>query len=312
MKPRSQNSVEQAGGLGNALTGGGSRSPIRYRVAWQPLRPVEGQPTRFGLFTQDAAIAAPVYKEEPEMVLASVGLRHDAVGGNVILPDSQRVLPSQLWDVRLGMIYLRNYEDGWTTGAVLNVGSSGDRPFAGSRDMNVGAIGFVRIPHLESNAITLALIYMPLSEIPYPIPAVTYYWQPTERFSMNLGVPLSMNWRPTDDWSFEFSYMVLRTVHAKASYRVAEKWRAYAAYDWSNVSWQLHDRSDARERLWFYEQKATVGLLREVGQHLVVDFSVGYSFDRYLFTGRQYADSLHDRVNFADAPTLGFQAGMRW
>ncbi|MBX9681601.1 MAG: hypothetical protein K2X38_22830 [Gemmataceae bacterium] len=307
-----QPSSKDFSGLAGALIGGGARPPVRYRIAWQPLREVEGQPAEFGLVTQDAAVVAPIWKGNSDTVLLSLGLRHDVVGGNVILPDSKRPLPDELWDARIGLIYLHKCDNGWTSGAILNVGSAGDRPFAATRDMNVGAIGFVRVPHLESNAWIFALIYQPMSELPYPIPAVTYSWQPSERLSMNLGVPLTLTYRPNDDWTFDFSYMVLRTIHAKASYRFAERWRIYAAYDWSNVSWQLNNRTDARERLFLYDQKVTAGVIRELGDHLLLDLSVGYLFDRYLFTGRQYADSRHDRVNVADGPMLGFQAGLRW
>ena len=58
-------------------------------------------------------------------------------------------------------------------------------------------------------------MYSPTSELPFPIPGVAYVWQPADNFRMNIGVPFMVMYRPVDDLTLDFSYMLVRTVHAR-------------------------------------------------------------------------------------------------
>ena len=94
----------------------------------------------------------------------------------------------------------------------------------------------LRIPQGEHNAWLFTLSYSPMGELNFPVPGVAFSWNPSPEFHANIGLPLMVMWRPTDDWQFQASYMLLRTIHVKAQYRLTGSLRAFAAYDWSNES----------------------------------------------------------------------------
>lgn len=301
-----------AGGGMMGMGGGGGKSPARYGIMWQPDVAVEGQATNFGLLQHDLRLMAPVWMSDPHIVTATGSARLDLINTDAVLPDSGRAFPSELWNISLGLNYIRRYDNGRTGGVNLNIGSSSDQPFGAARDINFGAVAFLRIPHRERNAWNLVLAYAPLSQIAFPIPMASYHWQPSDAFSMNIGLPLQMTYRPTDQWTFALSYMLLTTVHAQATYQFNEQWRTYGTFDWQNQSWFLDDRPDAQERLFSYDKRFSVGLQGTVMKHLAVDLSTGYLFDRFYFTGKNYGDKNHDRIDIGAGLFISAQAGLVW
>ena len=59
-----------------------------------------------------------------------------------------------------------------------------------------------------------------MGELNFPVPGVAFSWNPSPQFHANIGLPLMVMWRPTDDWQFQASYMLIRTIHIKAQYRL--------------------------------------------------------------------------------------------
>ena len=83
--------------------------------------------------------------------------------------------------------------------------------------MNVGINAMLRIPQGEHNAWLFTLTYSPTGELNFPVPGVAFSWNPSPQFHANIGLPLMVMWRPTDDWQFQASYMLIRTIHVKRS-----------------------------------------------------------------------------------------------
>ena len=69
-----------------------------------------------------------------------------------------------------------------------------------------------------------------------------------------------VTWRPTDDWQFQASYMLIHTIHLKAHYRFTDRLSAFAAYDWSNEAYILLDRPEENDRFFIYDQRVSMGL----------------------------------------------------
>ena len=104
-----------------------------------------------------------------------------------------------------------------------------------------------------------------------------------------------MTWRPTEDWQFQASYMLIRTIHVKAQYRFAEHLSAFAAYDWSNEAYMLLDRPEENDRFFIYDQRVSMGLQAALFRHWTARCAAGYVFDRYLFEGTSFCSSGTDR-----------------
>ncbi len=126
--------------------------------------------------------------------------------------------------------------------------------------MNIGMNAMLRIPQGDHNAWLFTLSYSPMGELAFPVPGVAFSWNPTPQFHANIGLPFMVMWRPTDDWQFQASYMLLRTVHVKAQYRITDRLRAFAAYDWANESYILLDSPEMNDRFFIYDQRASLGL----------------------------------------------------
>jgi hypothetical protein len=282
-----------------------------YRVTWLPDESVSGQPTHFGVVEQDASLRFPLWQTDCDELSGNVHVRAQIIHTGAVLPNTDQPFPDQLWDVRFGGSYRHQFENGWIAGASVNVGSASNEPFHSVNELTTGVSAFLRVPSGEHNAWLFSLSYSPTGELSFPIPGVAYVWVPSDDFRMNVGLPFMVWYRPTEDVTLEASYMLLTTIHARATYRLCQPVRVYAGFDWSNESWYLVPRPDDKDRLFYYEQRLSVGAQAHLG-HALLDVSTGYVFNRFYFEGHNYNDRHFNRVDVGDAPLLSLQAQLRW
>jgi len=176
-----------------------------------------------------------------------------------------------------------------------------------------GWFAFLRVPPGEHNAWLFSLSYSPTGELPIPIPGVAYVWQPSDDFRANIGLPLVVWWRPMDDLTVDLSYMLLTTVHAKATYHLCRPIRLYVAYAWENEAYLLADRPDSNDRFYNVDQRLTAGAKINFSPQTSLDLSSGYVFDRHFFEGKSITSGTHfDRVDIGPGPYLALQFQVRW
>jgi hypothetical protein len=283
-----------------------------YRITWLPDESVRGQPAHFGLVEHDASAKFPIWQSDCDELSGTVRLRAQTIDTGAILPDTGQTFPDELWDVRFGAAYRHLFDNGWTAGGGFNFGSASNKPFHSVNELTVGLNTFLRIPSGEHNAWLFSLSYSPTGELSFPIPGVAYMWVPSDQLRMNIGLPFMVAYRPTEDLSFDFSYMLLTTIHARATYRVCPAVSAYLGFDWTNESWYIVPRPDDKDRLFYYEKRLSVGALTHLGHAFLLDVSTGWVFDRFYFEGHNYNDRHFNRVDVSDAPLLSFQAQLRW
>jgi hypothetical protein len=284
-----------------------------YRITGYPQEPVQGQPTSLGYLQQDLAVGRPVWQDCANEWLATVHVRGEIFHTGAILPDTRQPFPSDLWNIRVGSSYRHLFDNGWIAGGSLNVGSASDKPFHSIDEMTLGASGFLRIPQGEHNAWLFTLSYSPTSELNIPIPGVAYFYAPSEWFQATIGIPFAMvNYRPTEDLSFQVSYMLVRTVHARATYRLAPRLRLYAAFDWGNESYFLAARPDERDRFFYYDTQVSAGVQWWLAKQVSLDLSGGYVFDRFYFEGHNYNDRNFNRVDVGDGPFASLRVGVHF
>jgi hypothetical protein len=274
-----------------------------YRVTWFPTERVPNEPpTKLGYVQQDFAVGFPLWQDDANELSATAHVRNESFTTHAILPDTGQAFPSELWNVRLGATYRHLFENGWIAGGGVSVGSASDRPFASINEMTAGVNAFLRIPQGDHNAWLFTLAYSPTAELAFPVPGVAYVWQPSDQFRMNVGLPFQVWYRPIDNLTIDLSYMLLRTVHARAAYRIWGPVRVYGAFDWGNESYFLADRSDNRDRFFYYDKRLTGGIEARLGRYVSLDLSAGYVFDRFYFEGHSYSDLEQNRVNVGNGP----------
>jgi hypothetical protein len=293
--------------------GGGPGTPrVDYRVTGFPSSSVIGQGTNLSELRQDFLVSAPLWHDGGDGVTARVRVRNELFDTNAILPDTLRRFPSELWSINFGLDYAHRFDNGWVVGVGGSFGSASNEPFHSIDEMTAGFHTFLRIPQGEHNAFLFTLNYSVTGELNIPIPGVAYIWQPNESFRANIGLPFQIMYRPIDDLTLDFSYMLLTNIHARATYRLAPCWRIYTGYDWENESYFLTDRPDVKDRFFSYDQRVTTGLVWEPRHNLSVELSGGFIFDRYYFQGMHSSDQHTDRIDLADGGFVSLRALLRW
>lgn len=261
-------------------------TPFSCQVLWFPSVGVQGQSGKnFEMVAEDVSLAYPVFVSPQNSWLATANVRYRWINTDAILPDTHQRYPDELWDVHIGLKYQRQLGDGWVTGGGITFGSASDHPFASIHEMDIGGTMMLKVPHGDRDTWTFAVMYMPTSEFNFPIPAISYNYNPSEQFQMDIGIPTRITYRPTEQWQLEAMYVPIRTVHVKSTYHLTERLSVIAAYDWANESYQLHDRVDDSDRFYLYDQRVSLGLQMEVAPKITASVAGGYSFDRYSYEG---------------------------
>ncbi len=294
---------------------GGGIHPIdsvRYSTIWFPSVPVSGQATNFEMIGQDLSFTHPLWTGPQNALSLSGGVRNELIDTGAILPGTGQPIPADLWNIHLGLRYAQQLDNGWLWSGGVSVGSASDHPFATIREMDVGANVLLRVPEGENNAWLFSLMYSPTSELNFPVPGVAFSYNPSPQFHANIGLPFQLTWRPTDEWQFQASYMLIHTIHVKARYRITDWLGTFAAYDWSNETYSLLDRPEEDDRFFIYDQRLSMGLEAKPFHHWTASLSAGYVFDRYLFEGTSFASSGANQVNLGAGPFTALSLGTRF
>jgi hypothetical protein len=313
-------------GAGGGFNGAGGLVPsVGYQATWLPSQSAGNGTAHLGMVRQDFFLNEPLYTDGQNFLIGRIGVREERFQTNVILPDSQQPFPNELWNIHFGLTGLHRFDNGWSAGGGVSFGSASDKPFDTINTLNVGLNAFLRIPVHEHDAWLLTLGYSPLGQLSFPVPGVAYSWNPSPQFSANIGLPARVVYRPTDQWVLEASYMLLTTVHARATYLPhGPDWtkgmRIYGAFDWSNESYYLSEpfpgnpdqSSSSFQRFFYYEKRLSAGVYFPVNKHLGFDLSTGYAFDRYYLRGKAFGNNGLDHVDVGDGPFLSGQARLRW
>jgi hypothetical protein len=300
------------GGMGGFRGGMNPTDSVRYSVLWFPSVPVQGQATDLQMVSENLSFTHPLWKDSLNALSLTGGVRNQLFDTSAILPETGQLLPEELWGVNLGLRYSRQLDDGWITGGGVSFGSASDHPFSDRHQDNVGMNAMLRIPQGEHNAWLFTLSYAPMGELNFPVPGVAFSWNPSPEFHANIGLPLMVMWRPTEDWQFQASYMLIRTFHLKAQYRLMDNLRAFAAYDWSNESYSLLDSPDVNDRFFIYDQRVSLGLQTPLWARWTASVSSGLVFDRYMFEGTSSNSSSSDRVDLGTGPFAALNIGARF
>jgi hypothetical protein len=265
-----------------------------------------------GFVSQSLSASVPIYVDGGDFVTARAGVHNQLIQTDATLPGSTTPFPSEFWNVSLGLTGAHRFDNGWTAGLSVSGGSASNRPFESGKDLNANVAAFLRVPSGEANAWTFSLAYSPLGQIAFPIPGVAYFWHPSDTFSANIGLPFQLHWRPTRDLTFDLSYVLLTTVHARASYRLTNALRLYTSFNWINQGFHLDADGNSTNRFFYYEKNLTGGIRWALTPHALFDLSGGYAFDRYYSQGRAIGGGSGDRLDVSSGPFLSGQFGLRW
>lgn len=298
---------------GRGPGGGMGGGPPGFDVTWYPSRSVSNQPGDLGLVRQGLNVGVPLWRDGGDMLMASASVRNTLFQTDALLPDSGRRFPQQLWNLTFSANYMHQFENGWTGMLMAGFGSASDKPFHSINEVTANLGGFVMIPATNGrDRWQLGLMYMSGGPINFPLPMVSYNWNPSDRLRVNIGLPLSVTWRPTDEWEVSASYAPLYNINARLTYTFAPGVQVHGGYEYLNESYFLADRADRQDRFFGFEQRVVGGVRWQVGEALSVELNGGYGFGRYFGQGSNQWGSLRDRVDVAPGPFLAARFGLRF
>ena len=298
--PRSGNPMAALGGLGNAIPGPG------YSVSWNPARPVRNQDADLGIVRQDLSLSAPIWSEGGDRLFATASVKNMHIYSDALLPDTRRRFPKDLWNASLGLAYIHKFDNGWTGGGLISVGSASDKPFNSLREMNLSIAAFLRVPAFDDRDFWLfSLFYSPGGLLNFPIPGIAYQLNYSEQFRITIGIPFAVMWKPAPDWTFNASYIPLTNIRANLDYRYTDDLHFFGAYEFLNEAYFLSDRADRFDRFLSFEQRVFGGLKYTLFEAATLDLHAGYAFGRRFGEGRNQGSTLHDRVDIGAGAFLG-------
>jgi hypothetical protein len=298
--PRSNSRASAFDSLGLGKNGGPG-----YGATWYPTASRGG--TDVSLVRQHLSGGMPVWKDGGDAVMLTLGVKNSLYDTNAIMPESLQPFPEELWNITLGAMFLRKFDNGASGMISINVGSASNQPFHSIDEMTVGFISMLQVPaRNERDKWQYMLIYSPVGNFNFPVPGIAYQWNPSETFQASIGLPFSLKWRPAERWLIELSYLPVLTVNAKATFLWTDDLSLYGGFESFQETYLLANRIDNDDRFVGFEQRLIGGLRWNAWTKCTLDCHAGYAFDRYFGTGQnQIGGSLEDRVDFPSGAFVG-------
>jgi hypothetical protein len=204
---------------------------------------------------------------------------------------------------------------GWMVGGQVKVGSRSDRLFESGHESWVRLIGMVQTPVKRSRSWFFFLYYSNVSStLPeIPIPGLAWSYTPSPKLQLLLGLPMSMvRWRPDRRWSLAASYVVPRTIHFRAGFRVLRQVELFLKGSWAGEAYALADRPDKDHRFYYYRKQVVLGIRFNPSKNIRIELTTGYSFDRFIFEGDGYDDRDRNRLDLENSPVIALTVTIRW
>ena len=288
----------------------GSNAPVSLGVFWAPPTPVVGQQATLSMNAEFARVGAPLMapQEGEPLWLGIAKFARLELDTEAVLPDSGERVPSQLWLVETGVTHIRPQDDGGTLGGTFLFGTASDQPYAAGRDLTLMAVGFWQKPAANGrDDWSFSVFYSPTSQLPYPLPGVAYVWKPDDTLEAKIGLPGGIEYRPNDDWELSLTYFPLVNVAAVARRRLSEQASLFATYRTDTQIYFLADRLIEEDRFFVFDQRAAIGVERQLAGGFSLESTVSYLFDRTLFQGTSFSSGRRDVVDFDPGIALAVQ-----
>ncbi|QDU98863.1 DUF6268 family outer membrane beta-barrel protein [Lignipirellula cremea] len=283
-------------GTGGPMGGSGDGAPFSAYAFFQPESNLQNQSGSLQVRGEGFSLGLPVSKGPNGIWILNTRLEHNTFDTSVALPGGTQPFPDELWNINFGLMHIHPLENGWSAGGMVGIGSASDQPFASIREMNANVLAFLNIPTGERDAWNFSLFYSPLGQLAFPIPGIAYAWRPSERFQMNIGLPFSLNYRPTDALTLNLSYLPLTNGNASLRWAPSEFWTIYGGYQTKSQGYELAERVQTQDRFFTFDQRLIVGVRRTLVAGFVLDGSASYLFDRSYFVSDSFFGSEAERL----------------
>ena len=279
---------------------GDMKTTLAYNFIYSPDRQVEGQEVDMGYQQHTGMFNTPLWQNSNNELAMHGRAAYMGVNTDAILPNSGQAFPKDLYDVRLGGTYRYKMKKNWVLGGELTIGSPSDKPFNSYDDTSINATATLMTVQEKKHFWLFLLNYSNTRDFlaDIPILGAAYAYMPDKDFQLLLGLPLaSVRWRPIKKLNLYGLYVYPRTIVTKVGYNILGPAELYGGFEWTYMRWFLHERTDKKDRLFFFQKQLKLGIKSPLYKGLSADLACGYVFDRLWFQGDDYDDRNQDRVD---------------
>ena len=220
---------------------------------------------------------------------------------SAVFDETGAALPGDLYDIGVGGLYRQDFDNGWTFGARLRVGSASDELFDSTDEAYLRSMFLLRVPHTEYTSwVFMANIN---TDGDFPIfPGIGYAFPLSRRAYALVGFPiLAAGGQLTDKLSFFFSYFPALNIVSRVEYSATERWTVYAGFE----SWARYfnraQRDDEDDRIRLQDSRAFIGSSVGLTKRLRLDVKAGYAFDREFGEGDDFDEREDNTIRLDDA-----------
>jgi len=234
-------------------------------------------------------LQVPIYRDDAEVISLSAGASSLHFGEAQALSGSNILVPQDLWKIEFGGGYMKKLEDDKMVGGRLSLGSASDHPFASFNVTTIGASAFYSWKTSEASRWILSVLFSNNNPILnyVPIPGVIYMYQ-TPKFTGMFGFPFSsILWSFAENWTYSFSFFG-PTINSEVAYGNPREVQVFTGFNWLQQSYLREARPDPKERLYFDEKHASLGVRFPLVKGVRSDLQGGYAFDRSLYEGQGF------------------------
>lgn len=215
------------------------------------------------------------------------------------LKNSKDGIPN-FYNIQFGGSYRHYFKDEKSLGILASFGSSSDRPFKDGRDGTVLLNStyqmndkWVILGNYSNNRTFLNNI---------PLPGFIYLKEQSREKTVMVGFPFTYILMPFNESLFSFKYIgILPYNHRlRVLYNGVSLFRPYIGYEQGPLVFFDSDRRVNKDRTFWFERKAMLGIEKGFGPFLKIDFQLGNSFNREYFKARSFARKHSDVQKIAD------------
>ncbi len=230
--------------------------------------------------------------------LLSIGLTRYEIQTDLWVPGTTDPMPDRFWDLELSTGVKQTFKDGHAWGIVGSLGSPSDKPFRTMDEVVLGATAFYLIPASgERNRWVLFLNYSNqrsfLNHV--PLPGAAYLWSPSRNTFAMVGLPAAYfrtAW--ASNWSMDLFFFPPLQGDARVAYRWRPNLESYVRIRSDRDAFLRAGRTEADAWLRHAVIQAETGLSWSLGDHVEVDISMGYAFDRKIYESDSFSDRDHE------------------
>ncbi len=286
-----------------------------YRYTFYPEQKVEDQNTTFTMTEQRVTLFAPLYQDTKDEWAVAGKVLYQNIDTQARFPEAGGLFPPELWDISAGISYRHKFDNGWTGGVALTVGSESDEPFNSIDEMYFRFVSLLRVPQGERNSWIFTLIYASDEQIfgqTLPIPGIAYAWVPSDKFTAVIGFPFSMiRYKPFENLTLDAEYYPFWTVRSRATWEIFQPLRAYVGFQWDSDHFYRADRDDKDDKIFYREMRLYAGIRFDL-RHIGFEVTGGWAFNRFYFEGEGYSDRHDNRIDVGSGPVIVGKINLRF